>query len=115
MSDKFGETLRRLRLYHNLTQEQLAKKLDLTKTTISCYESGKRTPNHETEEAIADYFNISLDSLRGYEPVDYNIQDVAPEIQTTIYFMKEMDEATRKHLLAYAEYLWKTNKKDGDE
>ena len=29
------------------------------------YESGKRHPNFKTEEAIADFFNVTLDMLRG--------------------------------------------------
>ena len=57
-----------LKLYRNqrgLSQSELAKKLGLSPSTISMYEVGKRQPDFETEEKIADYFNVSLNSLRG--------------------------------------------------
>lgn len=57
-----------LKLYRNqkgLSQSELAKILGLSPSTISMYEVGKREPDFETEEKIADYFNVSLTSLRG--------------------------------------------------
>ena len=107
---KFGENLKALRIYHHLTQDQLADKLGLTNTTIHGYEAGKREPNHEIEESIADYFNVSLDELRGYKPIDFSVQNDCPEIQMTVNFMREMDNTTQRALLTYAEFLWKTYK-----
>ena len=59
----FCDNLKRLRNSKNLTQEQLAKKLQIAKSTISMYENGNRIPDLETLEIIADFFNVSLDSL----------------------------------------------------
>lgn len=53
------------------TQEELAKKLNLSKSTISMYENGKRTPDYETFLLIADYFNVSLDFLAGRNNVPH--------------------------------------------
>ena len=61
----FGRTLRRLRKEDNLTQKQLADKLGLAFSTISMYERGDREPDFETLEAIADFFNVSMDTLYG--------------------------------------------------
>ena len=113
MSD-FGNNLRNLRKSRNLTLEELAEKLSINKSTLSRYESGQREPNHEAEENIADFFNVSLDALRGYEPIDYSVLNSSPETQMVLSFMEEMDEPTRQNLLAYAEYLWRMNKKGGD-
>lgn len=40
---KLGEKLRKMRLEKGLTQEQLGKKLGLTKACIGLYENGKRS------------------------------------------------------------------------
>ena len=61
----FSDTLKKLRTEKNLTQAQLAKLLKISKSSISMYENGKREPDFETEELIADFFNISIDLLRG--------------------------------------------------
>lgn len=61
----FGNRLRQLRKEDNLTQKDLATKLGLAFSTISMYERGIREPDFETTEAIADYFNVSMDFLMG--------------------------------------------------
>lgn len=67
----FGTVLKKLRTSQKLTQTQLAEKLGLAFSTISMYERGEREPDFETMEAIADYFNVSMDYLHGkdkYQP-----------------------------------------------
>ncbi len=59
----FSSILRELRTAAGLTQSELAKRLKVAKSTISMYESGKRMPRFEDLEAIADFFNVSLDRL----------------------------------------------------
>lgn len=59
----FSDVLRQLRLNANLNQEELAKKLGCSKSAISMYENGTREPNLETLEAIADYFNVDMNTL----------------------------------------------------
>ncbi len=61
----FGNRLRQLRKEDSLTQKELAAKLGLAFSTISMYERGIREPDFETTEAIADYFNVSMDFLLG--------------------------------------------------
>lgn len=59
----FSNVLRDLRTKAGLSQEELGKKLGLAKSTISMYESGTREPNLETLEAIADLFNVDMNTL----------------------------------------------------
>lgn len=63
----FAETLKRLRKEKGLTQVQLAKALKISKSSISMYENGNREPDFETEELIADFFNVNIAVLRGKE------------------------------------------------
>lgn len=62
---KFAENLKNLRIGKNLTQYDLAQKLNITKAAISNYENSRRLPDYETLELIADYFNVNMDSLMG--------------------------------------------------
>lgn len=59
----FSDVLRSLRLKAGLSQEELGKKLGLAKSTISMYESSTREPNLEVLEAIADTFNVDMNTL----------------------------------------------------
>ena len=60
---KFSSKLKSLRESHNLTQAELAEKLEVAKSTISMYELGHREPDFEMLEAIADIFNVSMSDL----------------------------------------------------
>ena len=58
-----GQRLKSLRKEHKLSQKELGLKLNLAESTISLYESGKRTPDNETLTNIAKFFNVSTDYL----------------------------------------------------
>ena len=61
----FQSVLKSLRKSNNLTQEDLAKALKVSRSTIGMYENGSREPDYETLESIADYFNVAIDYLLG--------------------------------------------------
>ena len=84
----FKNVLRYLRKSNNLTQTQLAQALDLAYSTISMYERGDREPDFETMEAIADYFNVSMDYLHGktFDPSRIDISTF-PSPSTTEEFL----------------------------
>ena len=60
----FGNRLRTLRLKANMTQGQLAKKLNLTKSVISAYETDLRLPSYDV---LIGIYNVSTDFLLGVE------------------------------------------------
>lgn len=62
---KFNERLKILRKEANLSQEELAKKIGVSKSSVNMYERGEREPGFETLEAIADCFNADMDFLLG--------------------------------------------------
>ncbi|QUH20415.1 helix-turn-helix domain-containing protein [Alkaliphilus sp. B6464] len=61
----FSERLRSLRKDLNLTQEELAQKLNKTRSTIAGYETERKQPDYETLKFIADFFDVSIDYLLG--------------------------------------------------
>ena len=90
---KFGNILKKLRKDRCISQTELAKALGLSFSAISMYERGSREPDFETLEAIADFFNVSMDYLLGktsfLSPIlDNNISkqtsDFTPHEQTVI-------------------------------
>ena len=51
----------------NITQRELAEKINVTEVTISRYLSGERSPRIEIVSKIAEFFGVSIDSLLGKE------------------------------------------------
>lgn len=63
--NRFPEMLNHLRTQKGLTLDKLSEDLGISKATLSMYENGKRYPRLEMEELLADYFNVSMSTLRG--------------------------------------------------
>lgn len=63
-SSKFiGQRIRTMRLSRGMTQADLAKAINQSQSSITMYETGKREPDFETLEALADVFNVPLVSF----------------------------------------------------
>ncbi|MBU1020578.1 MAG: helix-turn-helix domain-containing protein [Firmicutes bacterium] len=62
---KYSENIKKYRLEKNLTQEQLAKQLFVTKQAISKWETGRGYPDTQTLPAIAKILEVSIDELMG--------------------------------------------------
>ena len=76
----FGERLAELRKKQGLSQNDLANKLNISKSTLAMYETDKRQPNFEMQTKIADYFEVSIDYLLGREGTSF----AAPKIVTEL-------------------------------
>ena len=61
----FKNIILALRNERGFSQEQLAKVLHVSKSTVAMWETGQRLPSVEKYEEIADYFNVSIDYLMG--------------------------------------------------
>ena len=60
---EFNEKLQKLRKEHNITQEGLADKLNVSRQAVSKWESGSAYPDMEKLISLSRIFNISLDDL----------------------------------------------------
>jgi transcriptional regulator with XRE-family HTH domain len=78
---EFMNRLKELRKSRNLTQDEMAKKISLPRSTYSNYETGKREPDYHTLEQIAEYFGVSVDYLLG--------RKIVPEDKTE-WIIKEL-------------------------
>lgn len=61
----FPERLRYLRKSANISQQTLGDAMNVTKVSISGYETGNRKPDTDTLQKLADYFDVSTDYLLG--------------------------------------------------
>ena len=56
----FGERLRALREHQEMSQMEVAKKLDIMQNTYSRYERGLREPDYATLQKIANFLATSI-------------------------------------------------------
>lgn len=59
----FGEQFKKIRKEKNLTQEQVAAQLHVSRQAVSNWENNKNLPDIEMTIEIAKVFHVSLDSL----------------------------------------------------
>ncbi|MFT9373451.1 helix-turn-helix domain-containing protein [Liquorilactobacillus hordei] len=79
----FKDDIKMLRKQSNLTQEELAKKLHVTRQTVSTWETGKNMPSLETLHVLSQLFNISLEKLLFNEEIEMK-KDKEPSLATQI-------------------------------
>ncbi len=60
---EFCKKLQQLRKLHNLTQEELAEALFVSRTAVSKWESGRGYPSIDSLKAISKQFSVSVDEL----------------------------------------------------
>lgn len=77
---EFKDMLKYYRQNMGLSQRELAARLKLSPSTISMYEVGNREPDFETEEKIADFFNVDLNTLRGKDTEAAPFPAAAPSL-----------------------------------
>lgn len=58
-----GRQIQLLRVQHNLTQKELAEKLNSSQNYLSDVETGKKRPSLDYYMSIANYFKVSLDHI----------------------------------------------------
>lgn len=64
---KLGERIKELRLRDGRTQDALASELGITAQAVSRWEKGICYPDMEIVPSIANYFDVSIDELFGYD------------------------------------------------
>lgn len=66
-----SERIKQARKNNKLTQEELAKKVNITKATISNYENGYSSPSNEMLVVLSEVLNVTTDYLLGKESVNH--------------------------------------------
>lgn len=58
-----GSRLKKLRIEKNISQQELANYLSISRQAISNWETDRTQPNIETLIKLCNYYNISIDSM----------------------------------------------------
>lgn len=85
-----GQKVRRLRESRDWSQAELARRAGVTKSAISTYELGIRTPSADVVGAFAKVFGVSADYLLG----------IAERKAIEVDGLSERDEALIRELVA---------------
>lgn len=64
----FKDNLIQMRKVLQLTQEDIAEKLGVTRQSVAKWEAGESIPDLDKCKQLADIFGVSLDDLANYEP-----------------------------------------------
>ena len=75
----FAENLIQLRKLHQMSQEELADRIQVSRQTLSKYETGESLPDIEKCKRLADVFNVTVDDLINYEKKDGLGLEVPPK------------------------------------
>lgn len=109
----FGNNLKKIRQENEMTQEELAKKINTSRSNIANYENDKNMPSIEILNKLSEIFNCSIDYLLGKS-------DIRNSAEQQYYFAyhKEMAGLTPDEIVDalkfYKEMKNKINKKDKD-
>lgn len=63
-----GAVIQQKRKEKELTQEELARLMGVSKSSVSKWETGQTYPDIYLLPELATFFNISIDSLMAYKP-----------------------------------------------
>lgn len=99
----FSEKLLALRKANDLTQEQLAEKLDVSRQSISKWESGQAVPELEKIVALSAVFDVTTDYLlKSSEIDDLSVKTEMLEKQQQQILIREQKRQQILRCIAYA-------------
>ncbi len=95
----FANILKTLRTERQLSQLELATRLGISKSAVSMYEQGRREPDFDILNKIADIFQVDVDYLLGRTVSSLESEPV------TIAAYLDTSDLTQAELDDVAEYI----------
>ena len=107
---EFSTVLKNLRESRNITQEQLAKHLQVSRSTVAGYETGRRQPDIGRLCKLSSLFDVSLDYLltRTSAASPQELEPVISEKgldRKVMRAYKTLSTASRQDVLEYIQLL----------
>ncbi|MGA4517374.1 helix-turn-helix domain-containing protein [Solibacillus silvestris] len=100
MTKDIGRKLKQLRKNQRMTQEDVADRVNITRSTISNYEIGRRTPHLKDLQKLANVFGVGLDYF-GISAKDEAIDLL--ERAREVFNSPDVDKITKEEL--YREFM----------
>ena len=104
----FSQRLKTLRTEHQMTQQMLADRMNVARTTITGYETKNRQPSHEKLTAIADIFGVTIDYLideKGTESLSLTSQHENMIDQQVLKLYGQLSLKSKEDVLKYIHLL----------
>ena len=113
----FGTILKKLRQDNNLTQDELAEKIDTSRSNIANYENDKNMPSVDILEKLAKLFNCTTDYLLGKSdirnPENKDLDKLQIGLSAKDY--SNISDEQLKQIEDFAKFVLKDNKKEDKE
>ena len=103
------QKLKLLRAEYHMTQDYVARQLNVARSTIAGYETKSRQPSHEKLTALAELFHVSIDYLINDTDIvqvthNHTSNILADEVVLlTLY--RSLSDRSRKELLSHGHLL----------
>lgn len=94
---EFGQRVKKLRIEAGLTQEDIAKKLGLSKTAVGAWENGRAKPRLDKMNQLSDLFGVPVSELLGERQV-VGASKLVPLMGYT-HMGEAVDEDTCDHMV----------------
>lgn len=104
---KLGDNLKELIEQHDMTQKQLAQKLDITPAALGNYIRNIREPDYCTLIRIADFFQVSIDFLLNH----YVDSQITHEEEVLLHIFRSLSIDQRELYLEQGKLFIKQNNK----
>lgn len=106
-----GEKITALRNQHNMSQGDLAEKMDVSRQSISKWETDTSIPELDKLVQLSELFNVTLDALVKGETIQEAVKDTEPEnAEPPVKVIVREANSTRKIigivLLCFGALIW---------
>ena len=93
----FANILKTLRTDKHLSQQELATRLGISKSAVSMYEQGRREPDFDILNKIADIFQVDADYLLGRSSLSHEPEPatIAAHLDTSDLTQAELDDVEK--------------------
>lgn len=107
---QFGQRIRALRQQHDLTQQAVADRMCVDRTTYNKYEAGRVSPDHQGLMCLAELYGVTVDSLLGREEsLEFSVANDAETMelnhqeQMLVQMYRQLSTEEQQHLLEQAQ------------
>lgn len=103
-----GSNIKKLRESKDMTQEELAEKIGVTRSAVTQWESGWSNPKMGNIEALATFFCVDKSTLIEDAKKKDQASSLDADEERLLYMYRDMTNAGRAALMATAEGLHST-------
>lgn len=110
IKSNLGKNIQHFRKYANLTQQELADKVGVSRATISSWEVDRTEPSMEDVKKMASVLDCTLNDIIGNSKEDL-IKD--RNIQIILSLVQKLDSEKQADVIRYLQYLIYTARTEG--